>query len=67
MSNLVKLTVYLVNVAADSACRRSQRMKVVTQSLGGGNRVDCCQLHDDFVHQRGALNLIDEVVLTIGE
>ena len=62
---LVELGVDLVDITAHSARVSPQVLQVVPEGLGGCDGVDCRQPHDDFVHQRRALNSFNDEVLAV--
>jgi hypothetical protein len=61
----IELAVHLVNAAANCCRIGSQWLQIVAQHLSGGNGVDGCQSHDDFLHQRGVPNPIKRVFVPV--
>jgi len=42
-------------------------LQVVPQHLGGGDGVNGGEAHDDFVHEWGVLNAIEDVLVFVGK
>ena len=62
---LVELTVDFINVAINCCIKKKQILKVILQSLSGGDRVTRRKLHDDFVHEWSILHPIEGVVIPV--
>jgi len=42
-------------------------LQVVPQRLGGGDGVNGGEVHDDFVHEWGVLDAIEDVLVFVGK
>jgi hypothetical protein len=63
----VKLAMNLVDVTINCCCKNSKVLKVLLQSLRGGNGVNGGNPHDDLVQKRCILYTVESVLVLVGE
>ena len=63
----VELGVDFVDIATNRCSEHTQILQVVPQRLGGGDGVNGGEAHDDFVHEWGVLDAIEDVLIFVGK
>ncbi len=63
----VGLSVDLVDIATNGYSKHTQILQVVPQRLGGGNRGNGGKVHDDFLHEWGVFDAIEDVLIFVGK
>ncbi len=63
----VELAMDLVDVTINCHCKNSKVLRVLSQGLCGGNRVNGGKPHDDLVQKRCILHAVESVLIAVGE